>query len=167
MYLFLMESLSVDYLSYLALSTQMTILSTTPSSCRPVWRKWRTLSAAPLKPVLSMRVEDPVDEELDPRSRLREYVDSKRKLVAKKLCYAKPTRSSWPLKQGRMGDLSQLKEDLEQKITTWQREVDLKLMKSVWGAHVRTPEEDDLSEKCVCETPRACLCCHRPPEMVE
>ena len=109
-----------------------------------------------------MRVEDPVDEELDPRSRLREYVDSKRKLVVKRLCYAKPTRSSWPLKQGRMGDLSQLKEDLEQKITTWQREVDLKLMKSVWGAHVRTPEEDDLSEECVCEPPRACLCCHRP-----
>ena len=108
-----------------------------------------------------------MDEELDPRSRLREYVDSKRKLVAKKLCYAKPTRSSWPLKQGRMGDLSQLKEDLEQKITTWQREVDLKLMKSVWGAHVRTPEEDDLSEECVCEPPKACLCCHRPPEMVE
>ena len=48
---------------------------------------------APLKPLLSMRVQDPVDEELDPRSRLREYVDSKRKLVAKKLCYAKPTRS--------------------------------------------------------------------------
>ena len=87
--------------------------------------------------------------------------------MAKKLCYAKPTRSSWPLKQGRMGDLSQLREDLEQKITTWQREVDLKLMKSVWGAHVRTPEEDDLSEECVCEPPRACLCCHRPPEMVE
>ena len=106
---------------------------------------------APLKPLLSMRVEDPVDEDLDPRSSLREYVDSKRKLVAKKLCYAKPTRSSWPLKQGRMVDLSQLKEDLEQKITTWQREVDLKLMKSVWGAHVRTPEEDDLSEECVCE----------------
>ena len=63
---------------------------------------------APLQPLLSMRVEDPVDEELDPRSRLREYVDSKRKLVAKKLCYAKPTRSSWPLKQGRMGDLSHL-----------------------------------------------------------
>ena len=122
---------------------------------------------APLKPLLSMRVEDPVDEELDPRSRLREYVDSKRKLVAKRLCYATPTRSSWPLKQGRMGDLSQLKEDLEQKITTWQREVDLKLMKSVWGAHVRTPEEDDLSEECVCEPPRACLCCHRPSEMVE
>ena len=109
---------------------------------------------APLKPLLSMRVEDPVDEELDPRSRLREYVDSKRKLVAKKLCYAKPTRSSWPLKQGRMGDLSQLKEDLEQKITTWQREVDLKLMKSAWGAHVRTPEVDDLSEESVCEPPR-------------
>ena len=37
---------------------------------------------APLKPLLSMRVEDPVDEELDPLSRLREYVDSKRRLVA-------------------------------------------------------------------------------------
>ena len=122
---------------------------------------------APLKPLLSMRVEDPVDEELDPRSRLRQYVDSKRRLVAKKLYYAKPTRSSWPLKQGRMGDLSQLKQELEQKITTWQREVDPKLMKSVWGAHVRTPEEDDLSEECVCEPPRACPCCHRPPEMVE
>ena len=122
---------------------------------------------APLKPLLSMRVEDPVDEEQDPRSRLREYVDSKRKLLAKKLCYAKRTHSSWPLKQGRIGDLSQLKEDLEQKITTWQREVDLKLVKSVWGAHVRTPEEDDLSGECVCEPPRACLCCHRPSEMVE
>ena len=66
-----------------------------------------------------------------------------------------------------MGYLSQLKEDLEKKITTWQGEVDLKLMKSVWGAHVRTPEEDDLSEECVCEHPRVCLCCHRPPEMVE
>ena len=40
-------------------------------------------------------------------------------------------------------------------------------MKSVWAAHVRTPEEDDLSEECVCEPPRACLCCHCPPEMVE
>ena len=100
--------------------------------------------AAPLKPLLSMRGEEPLDEELDPRSRLREYVDSKRRLVAKKLCYARPTRRSWPLKQRSMGDISQLKEDLEQKITTWQREVDFKLMKSVWGAHVRTPEEDEL-----------------------
>ena len=40
-------------------------------------------------------------------------------------------------------------------------------MKSVSGAHVRTPEKDDLSEECVCEPPRACLCYHRPPEMVE
>ena len=40
-------------------------------------------------------------------------------------------------------------------------------MKSVWGAHVRTQEEDDLSEECVCEPPQACLSCHRPPEMVE
>ena len=123
--------------------------------------------AAPLKPLLSMRGEEPLDEELDPRSRLREYVDSKRRLVAKKLCYARPTRRSWPLKQGSMGDISQLKEDLEQKITTWQRGVDLKLMKSVWGAHVRTPEEDELSEEYVCEPPRVCLSCHRPPENVE
>ena len=122
---------------------------------------------APVKPLLSMRVEEPLDEDLDPRSRLREYVDPKRRLVAKKLCYGKTTRSSWPLKQGCMGDLSRLKEDLEQKITTWQRGVDLKLMKSVSGAHVRTSEEDDLSEECVCEPPRACLCYHRPPEMVE
>ena len=40
-------------------------------------------------------------------------------------------------------------------------------MKSVWHAHVRTPEDDELSEECVCEPPRACLCCRRPPEMVE
>ena len=68
---------------------------------------------APLKPLLSKRVEDPLDKELDSRSRLRQYVDSKRRLAAKKLSYAKPTRSSWPLKQGCKGDLSQLKEDLE------------------------------------------------------
>ena len=123
--------------------------------------------AAPLKPLLSMRGEEPLDEELDPRSRLREYVDSKRRLVAKKLCHARSTCRSWPLKQGSMGDISQLKKDLEQKISTWQGEVDLKLMKSVWGAHVRTPEEDELSEECVCEPPRVCLCCHRPPETVE
>ena len=54
-----------------------------------------------------------------------------------------------------MGDISQLKEDLEQKITTWQREVDLKLMKNVWGAHVRTPEEDD-SERNVYANPLEC-----------
>ena len=66
-----------------------------------------------------------------------------------------------------MRDISQLKEDLEQKITTWQREVDLKLMKTVWGSHVRTPEGDEHRGECVCEPPRACLCCHRPPETVE
>ena len=32
--------------------------------------------------------------------------------------------------------------DLDQKTTTWQQEVDLKLMKSLRGAHVRNPEED-------------------------
>ena len=123
--------------------------------------------AAPLKPLLFIRAEEPLDEKLDPRSRVREYVDSKRRLVAIRLCYARPTRRSWPLKQGSMGDIFQLKEDLEQKITTWQREVDLKLMKSVWGAHVRTPEKDELSEECVWEPPRVCLCGHRPPETVE
>ena len=41
-------------------------------------------TVAPLKPLLSMRVEDPVDEGLDPQSRLREYVDSKWKLVAER-----------------------------------------------------------------------------------
>ena len=69
-------------------------------------------------------------------------MDSKKRAVAKELCYARDTRCSWPLKQGSMGDISQLKEELELEITTWQREVDLKLMKSVWCAHVRTPEED-------------------------
>ena len=123
--------------------------------------------AAPQKPLLSMRGEEPLDKELDPRSRLREYVNSKRRLVAEKPCYARPTCRSWPLKQGSMRDISQLNEDLEQKITTSQREVDLKLIKSVWGAHVRTPEEDELSKECVCEPPRVCLCCHRPPEVVE
>ena len=54
--------------------------------------------AAPLKPLPSMRGEEPLDEGLDTRPRLREYVDSKRRWVAKKLCYARPTRRSWLLK---------------------------------------------------------------------
>ena len=41
--------------------------------------------ATPQKPLLSMRGEEDWDEELDPGSRLREYVDSKRRLVPKKL----------------------------------------------------------------------------------
>ena len=59
-----------------------------------------------------------------------------------------------------MRDISQSKEELEQKITTRQCEADLKLMKSVWSAHVRTPEEDDPIEECVREHPRGCLCCN-------
>ena len=55
------------------------------------------------KHLLSMRGEEPTDEELDPRSRLREYLDSDRRLVAKKLCYARPIRRSWPLKQAEGG----------------------------------------------------------------
>ena len=50
------------------------------------------------------------------------------------------TMLRWPLKQGCLRDISRMKEDLEQKITTWQQEVDLELLKSVLGAHVRTPE---------------------------
>ena len=73
--------------------------------------------------------------------------------MAKRLCYARPTRSSWPLKQGSMGDIFQLKEDLEDKRATWQRDLDPKIMKSVWPAHLRTPEEDELSDECVCKTP--------------
>ena len=113
--------------------------------------------ATPQKPLPSMRGEEPRDEEFDRGSRLREYMDSKRRLVAKILCYAKPTHRSWPLKQGCPANISQLKGEPEQNITTWQREMDLKLMKSVWGAHVRTPEEDELSEECVCKPPRVCL----------
>ena len=86
--------------------------------------------------------------------------------MAKRIGSVRPTRSSWPLKQGSMGDIAQLKEDPEHKITTWQREVDLKLIKSVWGANVRTPEEDELSEECVCEPRRARPCCNRPRETV-
>ena len=36
---------------------------------------------APLKPLLSMRVEDPVNEELDPRSRLREEVAGEKAML--------------------------------------------------------------------------------------
>ena len=71
--------------------------------------------AAPQKPLLTMRGEEPLDEELGPRSRLRAYMDSKRRLVAKKLCYAKPTRRSWPLKQGSMGDIFHLRGPLNRK----------------------------------------------------
>ena len=87
-----------------------------------------------------MRGEEPLDERLDPRLGLREYVDSKGRAVAKRLSNGRATRSSWPLKQGSMGDISELKEDPEHNITTWQQELDLKLMKSLWGAHVWTPE---------------------------
>ena len=40
-------------------------------------------------------------------------------------------------------------------------------MRSVWGTHVRLPEEDDASEECVFESPMACPCCPRPCEEVE
>ena len=65
------------------------------------------------KRLLSMRGEEPLDEGLDPPSGRKEYVDSESRAVAKRLCYARPTCSSWPLKQGSMGDIFQRKEDLE------------------------------------------------------
>ena len=65
-------------------------------------------------------------------------MDSKTRALAKRLCYAKPTLSSWPLKQRSLGDVPQLKEDLENKMNIRQQEVDLRLMKSVWGSNVRT-----------------------------
>ena len=40
-------------------------------------------------------------------------------------------------------------------------------MNSVWGARVRSPGVGGLSEECVCQPLRACLCCHRPPDIVE
>ena len=40
-------------------------------------------------------------------------------------------------------------------------------MKSMWGAHVRTSEEDDISEKCVWDPPRGCLCRNRPPQTLD
>ena len=40
-------------------------------------------------------------------------------------------------------------------------------MESVLGAHVRTTEEGELPEECVCKPPRVCVCCHLPPETVE
>ena len=58
-------------------------------------------------------------------------------------------------------------EDLEHRITTCHPELQLKLVKTVWSAHVRTPEEDEVSEECVCKPPRACLCCNQRTQMVE
>ena len=101
----------------------------------------------PQKFIRSMRGEEPLDEGLDLGSRLREHVDSKRRGVPERLWYARPTRSSWPLRQGSMGDISQLKGDREHNITTWQTDVDSELIKSAWSAHLRTSEEDEHSEE--------------------
>ena len=49
--------------------------------------------AAPQKPLLSMRGEEPPDEELDARSRLREYVDSKKRIGGEKAML----RQAYPL----------------------------------------------------------------------
>ena len=45
------------------------------------------------KLAFSMRKDEPLDDGLDHQPRLREYVDTKRRAVAKRLCYARPTRS--------------------------------------------------------------------------
>ena len=67
MYLFLMESMSAEYPSSLALSTQMTKLSTDAFCGQTCVEEVENAEyLAPLKPLLSMRLEDPVDEGLDP-----------------------------------------------------------------------------------------------------
>ena len=124
----------------------------TPSSCRRVEEVENAEYATLQKPPLSMRGGAP-GRRVGPPIRADPGLDSNRLLVAKTLCYAEPARRFWHLKQGSMGDISEMMKDIEQKITTWQREVDLTLIKSVWGAQVRTPEEDGLSEECVCEPP--------------
>ena len=126
----------------------MTNLTMTPSLSRPAWKRWTTLTGTPRGPRNPSSARRTSEVNPHPQARQNEYFDSKKRVVAVRLCYTRPTRSSWPLKQRAMGDILQLKEDLEHKITTWQLEVDLKLMKSLWGAHVRTFEEDEL---CVCE----------------
>ena len=47
--------------------------------------------ATPLKPLFSMRGGEPLDEELDPPTRLRESLDSKSRVLVKGLCYTTPT----------------------------------------------------------------------------
>ena len=66
-----------------------------------------------------------------------------------------------------MGDISRIKEDMGNKIPTRQCDVEVKLLKSVWVAHVRLLKEDELSEKYVCEPPPACLCYTKTPETVK
>ena len=57
------------------------------------------------------RKEEPPKANRDSRARHIEYLDSKTSVVAERLKYATPSRSSWRLKQRAMGDLPQLKED--------------------------------------------------------
>ena len=89
-------------------------------------------------------------------------MDCKTRVLAKVLCHARPTRSSWPLKQRQMGNISQIEDPPQHKIISWQREIylnlNLKLMRSVWAAHVRTPKQNEFAEETVCEPLQACLC---------
>ena len=49
--------------------------------------------AAPLKPLISVRGEEPLDEELDPESRLREYADFVCELPQVCLCCRRPSET--------------------------------------------------------------------------
>ena len=69
----------------------------------------------------------------------KEYLYCKRRIVAERLCYAGRTCRSWPLRQGAMGDLPQLKEDVEQNITTCQREVDSEVHEERNGCPCENP----------------------------
>ena len=68
---------------------------------------------------------------LRPPTRKPDYLDSNRRVLAERVCYARPTCSLWSLKQGAMVDFPLTNEDLEHKITLWQHELDVTLMKSV------------------------------------
>ena len=117
------------------------------------------------KPLFLMRRVEQLKNGLHPRTKQKEYVEAKRQVVAEGLNNPQPCQNLWQVKCAGIGDLPQLKETLEQKITTRQRQVHLKLMQNVWGAHVRTPEEDEELQVWICEPPRACLCCSRPSEI--
>ena len=78
--------------------------------------------------------------------------------------YRRRSKRRWPMKEE---NLASMKEEFETKITTLQCDFDLKLMKKVYGAHVRTPEKDLESTERVCEPPLHCRCCLRPDELME
>ena len=112
----------MDYLSSPALSTLMTKLRNDAFFVQTCAVEVENAEyAAPLKPPTLYEGGRPRGRGTGSPIQAKGVRGSQEEVGGEKLCYAKPTCSSWPLKQGRMGDLSQLKDDLKQKITTWQR----------------------------------------------